>query len=76
MAPQLESPSSSSDQEFTYMAIGMGAGAVPGIIIGLLISLAVGHAAMWVSITGGAGIVVGLLVSVLLYKKKKKRENA
>lgn len=76
MAPQLESPSSSSDQEFTYMAIGMGTGAVPGIIIGLLISLAVGHAAMWVSITGGAGIVVGLLVSVLLYKKKKKRENA
>lgn len=72
MAPHLESPSSSTDQEFTYMAVGMGAGAVPGVLVGLLISLSLGNPAMWVSITGGVGIIVGLVVAVLLYKKKKK----
>lgn len=72
MAPQFESPTSSSDQEFTYMAIGMGGGAVPGIILGLIIAAFVGHAAMWVSITGGIGIIIGLVVSRVLYAKKTK----
>ena len=37
-SPQFESPTGSSDQEFTYMAIGMVAGAVPGIVLGLIAS--------------------------------------
>ena len=53
------------------MAVGMVAGAIPGIIIGLLIAFFVGHAAMWVSITGGLGIIIGLLVSRMIFKKKK-----
>lgn len=73
MPAQFESPTSSSDQEFTYMAVGMVSGAVPGIIIGLLIALIAGHAAMWVSITGGVGIVLGLVVSRILFKKKRVR---
>ncbi|MBF0808957.1 hypothetical protein E4U03_10135 [Rothia nasimurium] len=72
-SPQFESPSGSSDQEFTYMAIGMVAGAVPGIVLGLIIAIFVGHAAMWVSITGGIGIVLGLVISRLAYRKKKTR---
>ena len=72
-SPQFESPTGSSDQEFTYMAIGMVAGAVPGIILGLIIAIFVGHAAMWVSITGGIGIVLGLVISRLAYRKKKTR---
>lgn len=72
MAPQFETPTNASDQEFTYMAVGMVVGAVPGILIGLLIALFAGHAAMWVSITGGVGIVIGLLVSRVLYRKKQK----
>ncbi|MGH1978030.1 hypothetical protein [Rothia sp. L_38] len=72
-SPQFESPAGSSDQEFTYMAIGMVAGAVPGIVLGLIIAIFVGHAAMWVSITGGIGIVLGLVISRLAYRKKKTR---
>lgn len=72
-SPQFESPTDSSDQEFTYMAIGMVAGAVPGIVLGLIIALFIGHAAMWVSITGGIGIVLGLVISRLAYRKKKTR---
>ena len=72
-SPQFESPTSSSDQEFTYMAIGLVAGAVPGIVLGLIIALFVGHAAMWVSITGGIGIVLGLITSRVAYNKKKTR---
>ena len=72
-SPQFESPTGSSDQEFTYMAIGMVAGAVPGIVLGLIIAIFVGHAAMWVSITGGIGIVLGLVISRLAYRKKKTR---
>ena len=72
-SPQFESPTGSSDQEFTYMAIGMVAGAVPGIILGLIIAIFVGHAAMWVSITGGIGIVLGLIASRVAYNKKKTR---
>ncbi len=52
------------------MAVGMVAGAVPGIIAGLLIALFVGHAAMWVSVTGGIGIVLGLIISRVMFKKK------
>ncbi|WP_326502738.1 hypothetical protein [Rothia nasimurium] len=72
-SPQLESPAGSSDQEFTYMAIGMVAGAVPGIVLGLIIAIFVGHAAMWVSITGGIGIVLGLVIAHLIYRKKNPR---
>lgn len=72
-SPQFESPTGSSDQEFTYMAIGMVAGAVPGIVLGLIIAIFVGHAAMWISITGGIGIVLGLVISRLAYRKKKTR---
>ncbi|ORC16472.1 MULTISPECIES: hypothetical protein [Rothia] len=69
-SPHFENPVSSSDREFTYMAVGMVAGAVPGIIAGLLIALFVGHAAMWVSVTGGIGIVLGLIISRVMFKKK------
>ncbi|WP_237199297.1 hypothetical protein [Rothia nasimurium] len=55
------------------MAIGMVAGAVPGIVLGLIIALFIGHAAMWVSITGGIGIVLGLIASRVAYNKKKTR---
>ncbi|MGV3247145.1 hypothetical protein [Rothia sp. 11254D007CT] len=72
-SPQFESPAGSSDQEFTYMAIGMVAGAVPGIVLGLIIAIFVGHAAMWISITGGIGIVLGLITSRVAYNKKKTR---
>lgn len=72
-SPHFESPAGSSDQEFTYMAIGMVAGAIPGIVLGLIIAIFVGHAAMWVSITGGIGIILGLIVSRLAYRKKKTR---
>lgn len=75
MPTQFESPTSSSEQEFTYMAAGMLGGAIPGIIIGLIIAMFVGHAAMWVSIAGGIGIVLGLLISRGLYQKKKKRNR-
>lgn len=71
MPTQFESPTSGSDQEFTYMAVGMVGGAIPGIIIGLIIAMIVGHAAMWVSITGGIGIILGLLIARGLFKKKK-----
>lgn len=75
MAPQFETPTNSSDQEFTYMAVGMVAGAIPGIVVGLLIALSAGHPAMWVSVTGGVGIVIGLLISGVLYRKKQKRPD-
>ncbi|GGH61495.1 hypothetical protein [Rothia aerolata] len=75
MPTQFESPTSSSDQEFTFMAIGMVAGAVPGIIVGLIISLFLGHAAMWVSIAGAIGIIIGLLISRVMYKKKGQRKS-
>lgn len=71
MPTQFESPTSGSDQEFTYMAVGMVGGAIPGIIVGLIIAMFAGHAAMWVSITGGIGIILGLLIARGLFKKKK-----
>ncbi|WP_336603658.1 hypothetical protein [Rothia nasimurium] len=55
------------------MAVGMVAGAVPGIILGLIISLFTGHAAMWVSITGGIGIVLGLIAAKTLYTRKHRQ---
>lgn len=72
MPTQFESPTSSSDEEFKYMAIGMIAGAIPGIIIGLLVAIPLGHAAMWVSIVGGLGVVIGLIASRIAFKKKTK----
>lgn len=65
-----------SDQEYTYLAIGMVAGAVPGIIVGLLLSLAIGHAAMWVSVVGGIGIIIGLVVASLLWRRRKATRAA
>lgn len=75
MATQFESPTSSSDEEFKYMAIGMLGGAIPGIIIGLLMAIPLGHAAMWVSVVGGVGVVVGLIVAKVLYKKRKAQQK-
>ncbi|WP_237208672.1 hypothetical protein [Rothia nasimurium] len=72
-SPHFESPTSASDQEFTYMAVGMVAGAIPGIALGLIISLFIGHAAMWVSITGGIGIVLGLIAAKTLYTRKHRQ---
>lgn len=65
-----------SDQEYTYLAVGMVAGAVPGVIIGLLLSLAIGHAAMWVSVVGGVGIIIGLVVASILWRRRKARLQA
>lgn len=62
-----------TDQEYTYLAIGMVAGAVPGVIIGLLMAIPLGHAAMWVSVTGGIGILVGLATAAVIYRRKRKR---
>lgn len=62
-----------ADQEYTYLAIGMVAGAVPGVIIGLLMAIALGHAAMWVSVMGGIGILIGLVMASVVYRRKQKR---
>lgn len=63
------------DQEYLYLAVGMVAGAVPGIIAGLLLSLAVGHAAMWVSVIGGVGIVIGLIAASLLWRRRRAERS-
>lgn len=76
MPTQFESPTSSSDEEFKYMAIGMIAGAIPGIIIGLLVAIPFGHAAMWVSVVGGLGVVIGLIASRIAFKKKTKNRHS
>lgn len=76
MPTQFESPKNSSDQEFTYLAIGMVAGAIPGIVIGLLVALALSNPAMWVSVFGGVGIVIGMVSARTLYRKKTRaRKN-
>lgn len=59
------------DQEFTYLAIGMVAGAVPGIIVGFVVAAFTGHAAMWLSVFGGIGIVIGLIVASLVYQRRR-----
>lgn len=63
----------SLDQEFSYLAIGMVAGAIPGIIVGFVVAIFVGHAAMWVSVFGGVGIVVGLVAATLLYRRRRSK---
>lgn len=65
-----------SDQEYTYLAVGMVAGAVPGVIAGLLVSLAIGHAAMWVSVIGGVGIIIGLVTASILWRRRRTRLQA
>lgn len=64
------------DQEFTYLAIGMVAGAIPGIIVGFIVAAFVGHAAMWLSVFGGVGIVVGLVIATLLYRRRRSKTSA
>jgi len=64
----------SLDREYAYMAYGMLAGAVPGIVVGFVVAAAVGHAAMWLSVFGGLGIVVGLVSGILLYRARRSRE--
>lgn len=59
------------DQEFTYYAIGMVAGAVPGIVVGFLVAAFAGHAAMWLSVFGGVGIIIGLVVASLLFRRRR-----
>ena len=59
------------DQEFTYYAVGMVAGAVPGIVVGFLVAAFAGHAAMWLSVFGGLGIVIGLVLAALLFRRRR-----
>lgn len=61
-----------SDQEYTYLAVGMVAGAIPGVIIGLLMAIPLGHAAMWVSVTGGIGILIGLVAGAVVYRRRRR----
>lgn len=64
-----------SDQEFQFLAVGMVAGAVPGIVVGLIIALSVGNPAMWVSITGGAGIIIGMVAASVIFRRRRARRN-
>jgi len=76
MPTQFESPKNSSDQEFTYLAVGMVAGAIPGIVIGLLVALPLDNPAMWVSVVGGIGIIIGMVSARMIYRKKTRaRKN-
>lgn len=59
------------DQEFTYYAVGMVAGAIPGIVVGFIVAAFVGHAAMWLSVFGGVGIIIGLVVSTVLFRRRR-----
>lgn len=65
-----------ADREYAYLAYGMLAGAVPGVLAGLLLSLVVGNAPMWVSVVGGAGIVLGLIGGVVAHRRAVRREQA
>lgn len=60
----------SLDREYAYMAYGMIGGAVPGIVAGFVVAAFVGHAAMWLSVFGGIGIVLGLVTGILLHRKR------
>ena len=60
----------SLDREYAYMAYGMIAGAVPGIVVGLVVAAFVGHVAMWLSVFGGIGIVLGLVTGILLHRRR------
>ena len=61
----------SLDREYAYMAYGMIGGAVPGVVAGFVVAAFVGHAAMWLSVLGGAGIVLGLLTGILLHRRHR-----
>ncbi|KLU11025.1 hypothetical protein [Kocuria sp. SM24M-10] len=61
----------SLDREYAYMAYGMIGGAVPGIVVGLVVAAFVGHAAMWLSVFGGVGIVLGLVTGLLLHRRHR-----
>ncbi|ROZ61680.1 hypothetical protein EDL96_12615 [Kocuria soli] len=61
-----------ADQEYTYLAVGMVAGAIPGIVIGLLLAIPLGHAAMWVSVAGGVGILLGLVIAAVVYRRRQR----
>ena len=63
----------SLDREYAYMAYGMVGGAVPGIVVGFVVAAFVGHAAMWLSVLGGVGIVLGLVTGILLYRRRRSR---
>lgn len=76
MSTSFEPPRSSSDQEFQYLAVGMVSGAVPGIVVGLLLALAIGHAAMWVSVCGGIGIILGGAAAAVLYRLRRRSTQA
>lgn len=60
----------SLDREYTYMAYGMVGGAVPGIVAGFVVAAFLGHAAMWLSVFGGIGIVLGLVTGILLHRRR------
>lgn len=66
----------SLDREYAYMAYGMIGGAVPGIVAGLVVAAFVGHAAMWLSVFGGVGIVLGLLTGILLHRRHRSADEA
>ena len=60
----------SLDREYAYIAYGMIGGAVPGIVAGFVVAAFVGHAAMWLSVFGGIGIVLGLITGILLHRRR------
>ncbi|WP_270254624.1 hypothetical protein [Kocuria marina] len=64
------------DQEFTYYAVGMVAGAIPGIVVGFIVAAFVGHAAMWLSVFGGVGIIIGLVVATVLFRRRRAAARA
>lgn len=66
----------SLDREYAYMAYGMIGGAVPGIVAGFVVAAFVGHAAMWLSVFGGIGIVLGLLTGILLHRRRRSADEA
>ncbi|MDO4919304.1 hypothetical protein [Kocuria sp.] len=59
------------DQEFTYYAVGMVAGALPGIIVGFIVAAFVGHVAMWLSVFGGIGIILGLVTAAVVFRRRR-----
>lgn len=66
----------SLDREYAYMAYGMIGGAVPGIVAGFVVAAFVGHAAMWLSVFGGIGIVLGLVTGILLHRRRLARTGS
>lgn len=64
------------DQEFTYYAVGMIAGAIPGIVVGFIVAAFVGHAAMWLSVFGGVGIIIGLVVATVVFRRRRAAARA